>query len=154
MPFTSVTRLHLRSSRFLPGFAFHTWRSTRQVQHAEGFRSGAVLSDRKLTFWTMTLWRDEADMRRYTGAGAHRRAMPKLARWCDEASVVHWTTDAAPDRVGLDWVEAERRMRRAGRPSTVRHPGPGHADLAFDPLDIARAKRALRIAPAGRPATS
>ena len=121
----------------------------RQARHAAGFRSGAILADRELTFWTMTLWQGEADMRRYMGAGAHRRAMPTLARWCDEASVVHWTVDAAPD-----WPEAERRMRRAGRPSKVRHPSPRHADLAFDPLDTARAARALRIAPAGRPDTA
>ena len=50
MPFASITRLRLRSRRFLPGFAFHTWRSMRQVRRAEGFLSGAVLADRQLTF--------------------------------------------------------------------------------------------------------
>ncbi|WP_299646173.1 hypothetical protein [uncultured Jannaschia sp.] len=75
--------------------------------------------------------------------------MPKLARWCDQASVVHWTADAAPD-----WAEAERRMRREGRPSKVRHPSPRHAELAFDPIDTGRVARALRLAPADRPATA
>ena len=149
MPFVSVTRLRLRSARFVPLFALHTWLAMRQARHADGFHSGAVFSERKLAFWTMTLWRNEADMRRYMGAGAHRRAMPKLARWCDEASIVRWTAEAAPD-----WPEAERRMRRAGRPSKVRHPVSRHADLALDPLDMARAARVLRLAPIDRPDTA
>ncbi len=73
MRFTSITRLQLRSRRFVPPFALHTWWSMRQVRDSVGFCSGAILADCDLTFWTMTLWRDEADMRRYMSAGAHRQ---------------------------------------------------------------------------------
>ncbi len=63
-------------------------------------------------------------------SGAHLRAMPKLLNWCDEASVVHWTQD---NLIVPDWAEADRRMRKEGRPSKVRNPSPSHRDLAYNP---------------------
>ncbi|MBB3904618.1 DUF3291 domain-containing protein [Methylobacterium brachythecii] len=130
MPFVSVTRLKLRSLRFLPRFAWMAFRTSRQARGAQGFRAGSVLRDRALTFWTLTLWDQEESMRRYMTAGAHRAAMPRLITWCDEASVVHWTQaeESVPS-----WQEADRRMRAEGRPSKVRHPSPDHASLAYRP---------------------
>ena len=90
MRFVSVTRLRLRSVRFLPSFAFHAWRSTAQMRKAFGFRRALVLPDRSWTFWTMSLWDSEAAMRAYIMEGSHRTAMPRLLNWGDEASVVHW----------------------------------------------------------------
>src|SRR3712207_7769762 len=49
--------------------------------------------DRKRTFWTMTVWESEKDMRAYLMSGAHKKAMPKLASWCSEASVAHWRSE-------------------------------------------------------------
>lgn len=128
MPFVSVTRLRLRSVRFLPLFAPHAYRTVRQARRAAGFRGGALLADRSWTFWTLTLWDDRDSMRAYMTAGHHRAAMPRLAQWCDEASVAHWDQegDALPS-----FADAERRMRAEGRPSKLRHPGPCHADLSF-----------------------
>ena len=128
MTFVSITRLRIRSWRFMPAFAVETVRTLAQVKRADGFVGGSLLPDRRLTFWTMTLWRDAAAMRAYLVSGAHLRAMPKLLRWCDEASVVHWTQG---DDVAPDWPEAERRMRAEGRPSKLHHPAPHHADLSF-----------------------
>lgn len=128
MSFISITRLRLRSIRFLPAFALHTLRSQKQVRHAPGFLDGSLLADRGWTFWTMTAWSDEASMRSYMTTGAHRVVMPKLLDWCDEASVVHWTQPEA----GLpSWAEADRRMRESGRPSKVRHPSPQHTTLSY-----------------------
>ena len=63
-------------------------------------------------------------MRAYRNTDAHRRAMPKLLHWCDEASVVHWQQDGP----GLpDMPEALRRMVVEGRLSKVNHPSPAHA---------------------------
>lgn len=128
MTFVSVTRLRIRSLWFMPGFALHAVNSLRQCKRASGFLNGSLLPDRKLTFWTMTLWRDQAAMRAYMTGGAHLKAMPKLQHWCDEASVVHWTQDeVAPP----SWEEADRKMRMQGRPSKVRHPSAAHASLGF-----------------------
>lgn len=143
VPFISITRLRIRSLRYLPGFAVHTLRSQKQVRHAPGFREGAVLADHDWAFWTMTAWDDEAAMRCYMTNGAHRQAMPRLIHWCDEASVVHWTESEA----GLpSWAEADRRMRLEGRPSKVRHPSTEQGALDYR---SPRLTRSGPIKPAG-----
>jgi hypothetical protein len=94
--------------------------------------AGSLLADRRLTFWTLTAWASEEDMRRYMMAGAHKKAMPHLMNWCDEACVAHWTQD---EDTLPSWVEADRRMRAEGRVSKVNHPSPHHADLSYaDPV--------------------
>lgn len=128
MPFISVTRLRIRSIRFLPPFALHAFRGLTQARKASGFQGGSLLAERARTFWTMTAWDGEDDMRQFMVAGAHAKAMPHLPDWCDEASVVHW--------VGADgplppWTEADRRMREGGRPSKVRNPTSRHANLGY-----------------------
>ena len=128
MIFVSLTRLRVRSIRYLPLFAMHTLLSLRQVKKAPGFREGKLLPDRSWTFWTMTAWKDRESMRGYMTAGAHKRAMPHLMHWCDEASVAHWEQEesALPS-----WEEADRRMRETGRTSKVNHPSPEHAGLRY-----------------------
>ena len=128
MPFISVTRLRIRSIRFLPEFALLTLRSRAQARRATGFRGGALLADRAWTFWTMTAWDGQESMRRYVAVGPHRVAMPRLLDWCDEASIVHWTQ---ADDMLPTWTEADRRMRQDGRPSKVRNPSPHHATLDY-----------------------
>ena len=136
MVFVSITRLRIRSLRFLPRFFIDTMLTGRQTKLANGFLGGSLLADRRRTFWTMTLWNDQSDMRTYMTTGSHLKAMPKLLGWCDEASVVHWTQhhSSAPD-----WLEADRRMRTEGRASKVRYPSPNHAKLAYDPPRVAGA---------------
>src|SRR5271166_780556 len=93
MPLISITRLRVRSFLFLPGFLWDTFQSVRQVQHSPGFLGGRLLFNAGGVFWTMTVWQDESAMNAYRTGGAHRKAMPKLLNWCDEAAVVHWTKD-------------------------------------------------------------
>lgn len=130
MPFISVTRLRIRSVRFLPAFALHAVRTARQVRAAPGFRGGSILRDRDWTFWTLTAWDGIESMRGYMAAGAHRAAMPHLQGWCDEASVVHWDE---PGEGLPSWPDADRRMRDSGRTARVRHPSPQHATLSYRP---------------------
>ena len=78
MSLLSVTRLRLRSFRFVPQFIFANQQAARQLRKQPGFRGGKLLVDRNLTFWTMTLWDDERTMRAYRDSGAHREVMPKL----------------------------------------------------------------------------
>lgn len=128
MMFISLTRLRIRSFRFLPAFALHLMRTRRQIRSASGFKHGALLADRSLAFWTMTAWESQECMRRYMNSGPHKKAMPHLLHWCDEASVAHWVQ---PDAALPDWSEAHRRMRSEGRPSKVLHPSAHHADLSY-----------------------
>ena len=123
MALISVTRLRVRSFRYLPGFMFYAFFSIRQAKRASGNLGIGVLNDAHRTFWTRTAWQDEAAMRAFMMAVPHRRAMAKLVEWCNEASVVHWTQES-PDLP--DWHEAHRKMVAEGRRSKVRHPSPAH----------------------------
>jgi hypothetical protein len=129
MIFVSLTRLRIRSVRFLPLFAFYTFRALRQVKKATGFQKGALLTDRSWTFWTMTAWDTQENMRQYMTTGAHKEAMPGLLHWCDEASVAHWTQ---PEADLLSWTEADKRMRAIGRASKVLHPSTQHATMTYE----------------------
>lgn len=125
MPLVSITRLRLRGFRFMLPFAWHSRMSARQAEKTPGFLAGAVFGDPgRLTFWTATVWENEAAMRAFRASGDHQRIMPRLAHWCDEASVGHWeqadATVPAPE-------EILRRMQSAGRASRVAHPSPDHA---------------------------
>ncbi len=128
MVFISLTRLRIRSIRFVPLFAVQTLLSLRQVRKAPGFQTGALLADRSFTFWTITAWDSPESMRAYMISGPHKRAMPHLLHWCDEASVAHWTQ---PDATLPTWLEADTRMRETGRPSKVLHSSPNHAGLTY-----------------------
>ena len=125
MPVVSVTRLRVRSVRFLPAFIWDTARSLRQARNSDGCLRADVRREKGLAFWTRTVWRDLAAMQTFVGAGAHRAAMPKLREWCDEAAVVHWQ-EGSP--TFPDWQTAAARLRAEGRLSRVRYPSRAHGE--------------------------
>ena len=81
MTFISLTRLRIRSIRFLPFFAIQTFMALRQAEKAAGFQIGALLPDRDRTYWTMTAWDSQESMRQYMTTGPHKKAMPHLMNW-------------------------------------------------------------------------
>ncbi len=122
MPLVSITRLRVRSLRFLLAFIWYSLRSARQASRAPGNLATQILKERKRAFWTATAWTDESAMKNFMLASPHRVAMRKLLEWCDEAALVHWVqgTKDLPD-----WKEAQRRLQAEGRRSKVNHPSPG-----------------------------
>jgi hypothetical protein len=122
MSAVSITRLRVRSWQFLPAFLLHTFLSAWQARKAAGIQSATLLKDDWRTYWTRTVWTDEAAMKKFMVSGNHRRAMPKLLEFCDEASVARWNDGVTPPI----WNEVHRRMQHEGRPSKVRHPSAGH----------------------------
>ena len=128
MALISLTRLRLASVRFLPGFAWYAMRSVVQARRSPGFRGIRLLADRRLTFWTATAWEDLASMKAFRASGPHRTAMPRLARWCDEASVTRWI---GPEASMDDWTAAHARMAADGEASAVRHPSPAQLARAW-----------------------
>jgi len=124
MVFVSVTRLRLRSLRFLPAFLWHAVASDWQARRTPGCLGVREMRDPDGSFWTVSAWENRDAMRAYIAAGAHRRAMPKLMEWCDEASIAHWE-QAKAELPG--WAEARRRIAEEGRPSKVRRPSPAQA---------------------------
>jgi hypothetical protein len=119
MAFISVTRLRVRSLRYMPQFIWQTLQSVRHTERASGFLGGRLLREARNAFWTMTAREDEAAMNAFRGSGAHRDAMPKLLDWCDEASVVHWNQET-PELPS--WLEAHGRMVNEGKRSKVNYP--------------------------------
>ena len=126
MPLLSITRLRVRAWRFPPGFLWYALRSARQAQRSPGYLGGKTYNDSRRTFWTATLWQEEASLRAFLRAEPHRSAMRRLAHWCDEASVAHWPTDAA---TLPDLPQVHRWMIERGRPSRVNHPSREHSEM-------------------------
>ena len=130
MNFVSVTRLRIRKWRFVPGFLYLTLLSLIQAKRAEGNLGTSLERDSHLTFWTITVWRDEHAMRAFRNHGAHQRAMPKLREWCDEATYAHWLQESGEPP---DPATAFERLVREGIVSRVNHPSRDHASRNFPP---------------------
>jgi hypothetical protein len=125
---TSVTRLRVRSVRYLPPFMWETFLSQRQALRASGFLGGGLLLDSRRTFWTLTVWESERTMKAFRGAAPHARVMPRLVDWCDEASYAHWTPTGASVP---SWPEAYEHLVADGRLSRVAHPSLAHDTKQF-----------------------
>jgi hypothetical protein len=128
MSLISVTRLRVRSIRFLPMFLWYSFKSNQQAKHAPGNLASTVRAQENNVFWTMTVWEDEASMRSFMRSGAHREVMPKIQAWCDEGSVVHWQAENATLPT---WKEAETAMFARGRFTPLTHPSVAHQHHQF-----------------------
>ena len=119
MPIVSLTRLHVISRWSMPAFLYYAYVSGRQARRTPGFLTGWLGNDDEWGFWTSTVWDSLDAMRTFRNSGVHLKAMPKLLRWCDEASFVHWeqAEAAAPGMAA-----AYDRLSREGKLSKVRTP--------------------------------
>jgi hypothetical protein len=126
--FVSVTRLRIRSFRYLPAFLLNTFLSERQAKRAPGFLGGRLLIDSGLTFWTLSAWDSESSMKAFRGSGSHARIMPRLVEWCNEASYTHWISEEGSIP---SWPEAHERLVRDGRLSHVNHASSAHEARHF-----------------------
>src|SRR5215218_7761691 len=119
MPIVSVTRLHLASLWSMPMFLYYSLASARQAQRSPGFRGGWLGSEGVRGYWTSTMWDSVDAMRAFRNNGTHLKVMPKLLRWCDEASYAHWDqpeTDLPTGDI------AHERLLRDGKLSKVLKP--------------------------------
>ena len=115
----AVTRLQLRSWRFLIPFMIHASRSQKQAARSAGCLGVATRKTRGLAFWTLTMWESDATLRTFLSAKPHRDAMPKLSPWCDEAAAYHWQVET---RELPSWDVAGQKLLQQGRLLRVRHP--------------------------------
>src|SRR5712691_6765455 len=112
MPLVSITRLRVRAWRYLPAFVVGTFRSALQAKASSGSRAVSILSDSNFTFWTRTVWNDEAALRSFMLSGAHKKVMPRLLECCDEAAVVHWLQESQHSkRRGITFLCAPESMK-------------------------------------------
>ena len=139
MPFVSATRLRVRALRYLPAFSFNALRAARQAKTAPGNLAVSLLADSNFAFWTRTLWNDQDAMRAFMLSSAHRRMMPRLLNWCDEAAVAHWMQDSLKTP---SWQEVHGRMQTQGRRSNVNHPS--EAQQRFE-IPVPRTTAGLKL---------
>ena len=92
-----ATELHLTRWRRLPAFARHTLGSVRQLASSPGAMGYSLrAAPHRRRFWTVTVWEDEAAMRRYVREQPHRAAM----RWLQASDggtfrSTQWDVDGA-----------------------------------------------------------
>jgi hypothetical protein len=130
MAIVSITRLRVRSWRYLVPFLFYALRSYRQARHSQGNLAASLLRDSDRTFWTRTVWTTESAMKDFMLAGAHRQVMLRLLEWCNEAALVHWEQE---NDLEPTWQDAQRRLQSEGRRSKVNHPSPAHERFRIRP---------------------
>jgi hypothetical protein len=140
MPVVSITRLRVRSWRYLPAFFIRTLAIARQAARAGGILKVTLLRDARNTYWTSTSWVSEAAMKAFIHASPHGPAMRSLLEWCDEASLVRWNQDTGDLPA---WDEAHRRLEREGRRSKVHHPSAAHTAHRFPPPVVRKTNQLL-----------
>lgn len=123
MVLLSVTRLRLRSARFLLPFGWYTVRSAIQAKRSSGNLGLNVRKTSGFTFWTLTMWESDHALRAFRIAQPHGRAMRKLPYWCDEASYAHWEQES---RELPPWERATAKLSASGRLSKVLYPSADH----------------------------
>jgi len=119
----AVTRLRLRSWRFLIPFAIHASRSQKQASSAAGCLGVLTRKTSGWAFWTLSTWENDELLRGFLRGSPHREAMPKLFPWCDEAVTVHWQITSLQMPT---WEEAALQLQRGGRLLRVKYPSDAH----------------------------
>lgn len=141
MPFISVTRLRVKSLFYIIPFMRANEASVKELKIAEGLIKGMELIDKKLTFWTITMWQDEASMKGFRGSPSHRIAMQHLPNWCNEASYHHWIQE------GLefpDWQTVAEKLFTEGKLSKVRNPSKAQIENQFPTIKWTKTERRLK----------
>ncbi|OCX54726.1 hypothetical protein BEL04_00485 [Mucilaginibacter sp. PPCGB 2223] len=141
MFFISITRLRLRSIWYLPGFLSSNSLSVKQLLVTPGFIAGKELIDKNLVFWTVTVWKTDADMKTFRNSPPHRKAMQKLPLWCDEATYMHWLSE---DTEIPAWDAICKRTIAEGKVSKVRHPSKNHPDRNFPAIKWTKTERIFK----------
>ena len=141
MPFVSVTRLRVKSLFFLIPFMRANEASVKEIKVSKGLLKGKELIDKKLTFWTVTIWENEESMKEFRGSIAHRNAMQQLPIWCNEASYHHWIQE---DDELPSWDTISKKLFSEGRLSKVRNPSKAQIENHFPLIKWTKTERRLK----------
>jgi quinol monooxygenase YgiN len=141
MPFVSVTRLRVKSILYLIPFMRANEASVKELKNSKGLLMGRELVDKQLTFWTITMWEDEASMKEFRNSSSHRNAMQKLPKWCNEASYHHWIQE---DMNFPDWKTVSEKLFTEGKLSKVRTPSKSQTTNQFPSIKWTKTERKLK----------
>jgi len=141
MPFVSVTRLRVKSIFYLLPFMRANEAAVKELKVSNGLLKGKELIDKKLTFWTITVWEDEVSMKGFRGSSSHRKAMQSLPKWCNEASYHHWMQE---ENEIPDWNTIAEKLFAEGKLSKVRNPSSSQTANQFPPIKWTKTERILK----------
>ena len=141
MPFVSVTRLRVKSMLYFIQFMRANEASVKVLKSSAGLIKGKELIDKHLTFWTVTLWENEASMKEFRGSSSHRNAMQHLPLWCNEASYHHWIQE---ENEYPDWKTIAEKLFTEGRLSKVRNPSKAQTENRFPTIKWLKTERKLK----------
>ncbi len=141
MPFVSVTRLRVKSIFFLLPFMKANEASVKELKTSNGLLKGKELIDKKLTFWTITLWDNQESMKVFRNSLSHRIAMQHLPKWCNEASYHHWIQE---DDEFPFWDTISKKLFSEGRLSKVKNPSKAQIENHFPPIKWTKTERRLK----------
>ena len=141
MYFISATRLRVRSIFFLFGFIRANEASVKVLIKTPGFVAGKELTDKGLTFWTVTIWQDETSMKTFRNSVPHRKAMQALPHWCNEASYTHWIQE---EEFIPDWNTIYKKMMVEGKTTRVRKPSARQLEKNYPPPKWKKFERPLK----------
>lgn len=141
MPFVSVTRLRVKSLFFLFSFMRANEASVKELKSSSGLLMGKELIEKKLTFWTITLWENEESMKRFRGSSSHKNAMKYLPKCCNEASYHHWVQE---ENEIPNWTTISDKLFSQGKLSKVRNPSNAQITNQFPPIQWTKFERKLK----------
>jgi hypothetical protein len=115
--------------------------SVKELKVSRGLLKGKELIDKKLTFWTITIWENEESMKGFRGSSSHRIAMQQLPKWCNEASYHHWVQE---DDEFPSWNTISEKLFSEGRLSKVRNPSKAQVENRFPSIKWTKTERKLK----------
>ena len=107
-----ASRLPLARYRDIPRFLRASLDIRRQLANSEGL-VGYGLDARLLrrTFWTLSVWRNEADLATFAHADPHDRHVRRIRPLMNTSTFVTWTVPGA--QLPVTWAQARRRVASA-----------------------------------------
>jgi hypothetical protein len=115
--------------------------SVKELKTSNGLLKGKELIDKKLTFWTITLWDNQESMKVFRNSLPHRIAMQHLPKWCNEASYHHWIQE---DDEFTSWDTISKKLFSEGRLSKVKNPSKAQIENHFPPIKWTKTERRLK----------
>jgi hypothetical protein len=104
-----ASRLPLRAHRSVPGFLLDAMRIRGQLAHAPGLVGYALdAQPARKTFWTFSVWEDEASLTRFAAAEPHHGLTKDLAPLLRPTHFEFFPI--AGRELPLDWERVRRRL--------------------------------------------
>ncbi len=119
MSYLSMTRLKLKSPRYLIRFWNYNEKIVRQMQTAEGFLQGKLLANYSLAMWTTTLWTSSEALKEFYLNGSHQEVIARISEWSSEA--VHFSKYVSTKELP-SWQQIGSELAHQGRFQELKQP--------------------------------